>query len=65
MLVALDAAHNAYYPVICTFKNADFPRMFLTKDPEAGANRLMQEDVVDSITGILPEVCEFVPLVAV
>lgn len=54
-----------YYPVICTFGDLDFPKLFLTKNPEYGAETLMRHDVVDGITGVLPEVCEFVPFIAV
>lgn len=64
VLVALDSAHNVYYPVVCAFDELDFPRVFLTKNPEEGANGLMRQDVVDDITGVLPEVCEFVPFVS-
>ncbi|CAG8979487.1 hypothetical protein HYALB_00011891 [Hymenoscyphus albidus] len=65
VLVALDASHNVYYPIICTFGQADFPKLFLVKDLEAGVVKLMDEANVDSITGVKPEECDFVPLIAV
>lgn len=61
----VDAARNAYYPVICTFGDQDFPKVFIVKTSEAGAQKLMDEAYVSTITGVKPDSCGVIPLVAV
>lgn len=64
MLIALDAEHNVYYPVVCTFVGVkDFPKLFLAKDPDAGPNVLMAKENVGDITGADVDACAFLPLV--
>lgn len=65
LVVALDAAHHVYHLEVCAFGDLDFPRLFLTDDPERGVDILLGNDVVDTITGRIPEVCTTVPLIAI
>lgn len=65
ILVALDNSHNVYYPILCEFGEKDFPRLFLAKDLESGVAKLKDEGNVDTITGVKPEDCDFIPLVGV
>ena len=64
VLVALDANHNIYYPIVCTFGEKDFPKIFLAKDPDQGANVLMKEENVAHVTGTKVDACAFIPLIA-
>jgi hypothetical protein len=65
VLVAVDASHNVYYPIACTFGDQDFPRLFLAKDLQAGVSTLLSDASVDGITGVKASDCDFIPLVAV
>ncbi|KAH8654601.1 hypothetical protein BGZ60DRAFT_568402 [Tricladium varicosporioides] len=64
-LMIVDAARNAYYPVVCTFGDQDFPKVFIVKESVEGVKRLMDEAYISTITGVKPDACGVIPLIAI
>jgi len=49
--LAYDEDDNTLYPIACSFEDASTgPKLFLAKDPEAGAQLLASEDLIPIVT---------------
>ena len=62
VLMAVDTQENAYYTVICNLEGQN-SKIFLVKDAQAGAARLMQEDLKFIVTGGVVTDCTYLPFV--
>ncbi|TIA12468.1 hypothetical protein D6C80_06819 [Aureobasidium pullulans] len=50
--LAYDEDDNTLYPIACSFENASVgSKLFLAKDPKAGAELLASEDLISIVTG--------------
>lgn len=58
--MAADTIGNLYYPLLCVYANL-YPKMFLAKDPIAGAATLMDPANIATLTGGNITTCGFVP----
>jgi hypothetical protein len=58
VMMASDTAGNMYYPMICVYQNL-FPKLFLAKDPVAGAAILADSANILTLTGGQVTTCGF------
>jgi len=56
ILVAIDESEDCYYPILCDITGQD-SKVFLAKDPVAGAQTLLDPNLMYSITGGTVEAC--------
>ena len=59
----MNSAGKTFYPVVCTYKDEQPSKVFLTEDVDAGIKVLMGVDVKYSITGGVVDDCVFLPLI--
>ena len=62
--VVVDTAQNVFYPIVCSYTDDQPSKVFLAKDPTAGAQRLAQADLIYTMTGGVVSQCIFYPFVA-
>ncbi|CAK7215121.1 hypothetical protein SBRCBS47491_002374 [Sporothrix bragantina] len=64
-IVASDLGGGIYFPIICIYESGSvYPKIFLAKDPDAGAATLMSNDVDvrKQVTGAAIKSCGYVPI---
>ncbi|KAJ4214962.1 hypothetical protein NW759_009986 [Fusarium solani] len=60
--VAVDPNENIFYPVVCEFENDAGSKLFLTEDPDEGAEMLKSPDLIFTVTGGKVTDCYAMPL---
>lgn len=58
LMMAFDTAGNAYYPLLCVYENL-YPKLFIAKDPTAGASVLEDPSQKAALTGGAVKECGF------
>ncbi|KAF2452657.1 hypothetical protein BDY21DRAFT_154277 [Lineolata rhizophorae] len=61
-LVLADLAGDIYFPIICTFAEGIYPKLFLANDTDIGATTLMDPALRETITGNDVIECGYLPL---
>ena len=62
-MIASDTAGNTYYPITCLYETLP-PKMFLARDPAAGAAILEDTDNIPTLTGGQVTKCYYIPFTA-